>query len=36
MFFTFTSVLRDINIEDEFEKILREHGIKVKRESNGV
>ena len=36
MFFTFTSVLRDINVEDEFEKILREHGIKVKRESNGV
>ena len=36
MFFTFTSVLRDINVEDEFEKILIEQGIKVKRESNGV
>lgn len=36
MFFTFTSILRDINVEDEFEKILIEQGIKVKRESNGV
>ncbi len=36
MFFTFTSVLRDINVEDKFEKILIEQGIKVKRESNGV
>ena len=36
MFFTFTSALRDIQIEDEFEKILKEQGINVKRESNGV
>ena len=36
MFFTFTSILRDIQIEDEFEKILKEQGIKVERESNGV
>lgn len=36
MFFTFTSVLRDIQIEDEFEKILKEQGINVERESNGV
>ena len=36
MFFTFTSILRQTNIEDKFKNILEELGINVKIESNGV
>ena len=36
MFFTFTSILMQTNIENEFKNILEELGIHVEIESNGV
>ena len=36
MVFTFTSILNDNNIEKRFFKFLKEKGIKVEIESNGV
>lgn len=36
MAFTFTSILQDNNIEKKFEEFLKNKGIKIRRESNGV